>query len=96
MNSITLRAAEVVARIGADDYDVDPTPPPGSEGFLTVIGWALWIVFGCTVLGIIIIGGRMAFAHQRGEAGQHGFALAMCIGGAVLAGAAATIVTFFN
>lgn len=93
MSTIGLHAAQIAAQIGA--YDVEPEAPPGAEGFLLVLAWALWIVFGCTVLGIMVIGGRMAFAHRNGEAGQHGFGLAMCIAGAIIAGGAATFVTFF-
>ena len=66
--------------------------PPGSEGFLTILGWAAWIVFGLCVLGVIIAGGAMAVSNRRGEGGEHASRLGWVLAGAIVVGSASGLV----
>jgi hypothetical protein len=68
------------------------TPPPGSEKLLTLLRWVAWIVSGLCVTGVMIVAGRMALQHQRGEGGQHGAGLAWVMAACILLGSASGIV----
>jgi hypothetical protein len=67
-------------------------PPPGAEGIVTMVQWVAWVVLALCVVGILMIGGRMALAHRRGEAAEHAAGLAMVLGGALLVGSASALV----
>lgn len=69
--------------------------PPGSEKFTIVLQWAVWIVTALGVLGIIIIGGKLAIDNQRGRPQEHGMALGLVIVGCIIATMAAQIVRMF-
>lgn len=66
--------------------------PPGSEGFQEILRWAAWMAFGVCVLGLIVSGGMMAIAHNRGDGGQHGSRLMWVMAGSVVIGSASAIV----
>jgi hypothetical protein len=68
------------------------TPPPGAEGIATIVGWVAWTVLALCVVGVLIVSGRMALAHRRGEAAEHAASLALVLGGAVLVGSASGLV----
>lgn len=64
------------------------TAPPGSGGFISIMGWAKWIALGLCVIGLIIAGAIMAVSHRRGEGGEHGARIGYALAGvAVIAGA---------
>jgi len=64
------------------------TAPPGSAGFISIMGWAKWIALGLCVLGLIVAGAIMAVSHRRGEGGEHGARIGYALAGvAVIAGA---------
>jgi len=80
-------------------YDVlavpDPgqgTAPPGSGGLLTILGWGAWCVFAVIVGGVLMVAGRMAMAHRRGEGVEVSGGLVLTLAAAVIAGSAAAIV----
>jgi len=92
LNSFFMKTAVVMAEV--------PNPgqgeaPPGSEGFLTVLKWAAWIVFGLAVMGILITAGAMMVNHHRGQGGHHLAALAWVCAGSVVAASASFIVGAF-
>lgn len=66
--------------------------PPGSEAFLTVIKWAVWIVLGICVLGVIFAGARMAFGGRHGEGSEHASRLGWVFAGCMVVGSASGIV----
>jgi hypothetical protein len=68
------------------------TAPPGSEKLITLLRWVAWIVSGLCVAGVMIVAGRMALQHQRGEGGQHGAGLAWVMAACILLGSASGIV----
>ncbi|MGY1638775.1 hypothetical protein ACI78V_19175 [Geodermatophilus sp. SYSU D00742] len=74
---------------------VDPgqgVAPPGSEGIVTIVQWVAWTVLAVCVVGVLLVGARMALAHRRGEGAEHAVSLAYVLGGAVLAGSASALV----
>jgi hypothetical protein len=68
------------------------TPPPGSGGLLTILGWAAWCVFAVIVGGVLIQAGRMGLAHRRGEGVEVTGGLVVALVAAVIAGSASAIV----
>jgi hypothetical protein len=68
------------------------TPPPGSEKLLLLLKWVAWAVFGCCVAGVLIVAGRMALMHRRGEGGEHAAGLGWVALACILAGSASSIV----
>ncbi|MEU2717797.1 hypothetical protein [Streptomyces sp. NPDC007205] len=83
----------------ADKTPGDPVPTPGTgsmpphtEGLTTILSWIAWIVCAACVAGLLIVAGRMAVMHQRGEGGQHMTGLAYVLGACVLVGSASALV----
>ena len=72
------------------------TAPPGSEYFLTFLGWALWGVTIVGVVGFLAVGGGMMISHTRGTGGttgEHGAKFAMVAAGCIVAAFAGPIAT---
>jgi hypothetical protein len=66
--------------------------PPGGDKFMKIFGWVAWGVTGLCVVGILIVAGKMAVSHRRGEGGEHATGLAWVLGAAVLIGASSSLV----
>lgn len=76
--------------------DVAPVPPPGSDKLQTGLGYVMWIVSIACVLGVLIIGGKMALSAGSSHAGHGvGKGLGFVLGAMVLIGAATAIVGAF-
>jgi hypothetical protein len=45
--------------------------PPFAGKFMTVLKWGVYFALGCGVAGFVLIGGRMAIQHRKGEGGNH-------------------------
>jgi hypothetical protein len=89
--------ALVMAATASAAYAVpDPgqgVAPPGSQGLLTILQWAAWIVFGLCVAGVLIAAGRMAISHnQGGYGGGESSTLVKVLAACVIAGSASAIV----
>jgi hypothetical protein len=71
-----------------------PAPLPGkaAEKVSTLLSWAAWVVAALCVGGIMIVAGRMAVMHRRGEGGAHASGLAWVAGACILVGSAGAIV----
>ena len=67
-------------------------PPPGAEGIATIVQWVAWTVLTICVVGVLLVAGRMAVAHRRGEGGQYAAELGLVLGGAVLVGSASALI----
>jgi hypothetical protein len=86
------------AAIRASQYLADvPNPgtgsqPPGTGGLVTILQWVAWVVCGICVAGVLMVAGRMAVMHNRGEGGQHMVGIAYVLGACVLVGAASALV----
>jgi hypothetical protein len=58
------------------EYDHAAVPRGIAEPMSELLRIVKWFVFGGCVAGFMIVGGRMAVKHQRGEAGAHATGLA--------------------
>jgi hypothetical protein len=67
--------------------------PPGWEKFTTVLHWVFLAVTWACVAGVLIVAGRMAISHRRGEGSEHMGSLGIVMLACVLAGSASTLVT---
>ena len=72
--------------------------PPGSGKLLTILQWVAWGTFAICVAGVLAGAARLAIAHNQGYGGghQHAMGLVWSLVGAVIAGAAASIVTVLS
>ncbi len=95
--SLIAHVLEVLTSIPVAIPDPDPVAPPGFEGPIGVIlGWVKWLGLIVAVLGVIIIGGKMAINVRRGEAaGELGQLLYVGLG-CILIGAAVSLVGFLS
>lgn len=95
--SLIAATAEVLVSLPLAIPDPDPVPPPGFEGPVGVIlSWVKWLGLIVAVLGIVIIGGKMAINVRRGEAaGELGQLLYVGLG-CILIGAAVSLVGFLS
>lgn len=66
--------------------------PPGAEGIATIVGWVAWTVLVLCVVGVLLVGGRMAVAHRRGEGARYAAELGYVLAGAVLVGSASGLI----
>lgn len=51
------------AQLLAVDIQVDPTPPPGSDKFMTIVSWIGWGACISAVAALLIAGGK--FGHDK-------------------------------
>ncbi len=95
--SLIAHVLELITSIPVAIPDPDPVAPPGFEGPIGVIlGWVKWLGLIVAVLGVIIIGGKMAINVRRGEAaGELGQLLYVGLG-CILIGAAVSLVGFLS
>jgi hypothetical protein len=68
------------------------TPPPGSGGITTVLGWVAWVVFACCVGGLLMVAGKMALEHSRGGHMEMSGGVVKVIVAAIIAGSASGII----
>ncbi|MCZ7458208.1 hypothetical protein [Streptomyces sp. WMMC940] len=66
--------------------------PPGAGKLKTVVQWVAWVVLALCVTGVLVVAGRMALSHQRGQGGEHATGLAYVLGACVLVGIASGLV----
>jgi hypothetical protein len=67
--------------------------PPFAGPFVTVLKWGVYFALGAGVAGFVIIGGRMAIQHKRGEGGNHMSSLIIVGFGCIVIVSATAIVT---
>lgn len=66
--------------------------PPGTGAFTHVFGWAMWGLSAAIFIGLLLVAGRMALRHRRGEEGEGLGSLGLVLTAAVIGGAAGPIV----
>jgi hypothetical protein len=95
--SLFLHCLDILGSIPAAIPDPSPSAPPGFAGPIGIIlGWAKWLGLIVAVLGVIIIGAKLAINVRRGEAaGELGGLLYVGLG-CILIGAAASLVGFLS
>lgn len=75
--------------------DSDPLAPPGLDQMWNrVIGVGKWIALGVAILGIFIIGGKMAYDSRRGETTEEVGALIKIVMAVTLISSGATMIGF--
>ncbi|MEU8777784.1 hypothetical protein [Streptomyces sp. NPDC048606] len=60
----------------------------------TVLGWMAWLVTAAGVLGVIIVGSRMAIALRAGGGDEHLTQLATVLGACIIGATAGPVVAF--
>lgn len=88
---------ETVSQVIAAANVPDPgngSAPPGFGKFTDVMGWVKWVALGVAVIGIMVIGAKLAIGSQRGEGGQHLGALGQSMVGVIVISGAASLVGF--
>ncbi|KJL40882.1 MAG: hypothetical protein CMH84_00715 [Nocardioides sp.] len=78
----------------ADIPNPAPVQPPGTNGFVTIMGWVKWVALAVCVIGIIVAGALMAINSRRGEGGEHAGRIGFALGGVIVISAAASLVGF--
>jgi hypothetical protein len=94
LSSLTLTAQHLAVALPAEVPNPAPIQPPGTEGFVTIMGWAKWVCLSVCVLGLFAAGALMAVQSRRGEGGEHAGKIAMSLGGVVVISAAGALVGF--
>ncbi|WP_130865286.1 hypothetical protein [Acidipropionibacterium timonense] len=73
---------------------ITPTMPPGMEKFHQFLNWGAGIVTILCVLGVILVAGRMAIQHHRGQGEEAAGGLGWVMFACVLVGAAVQLVNW--
>lgn len=92
--TLTQVATDVVALLPLQVPDPSPVQPPGTDGFIAIMGWAKWVALAVCVLGLIAAGALMAIQSRRGEGGEHVGKIGMALGGVIVISAAGALVGF--
>ena len=96
--SSLLIAHEALSTVASFVQDI-PTPtdgtPPGAEQFQQVMGWVKWVALGVAIIGVMIIGAKLAIESRRGEGGAALGALGTAMAGVIVISSAASLVGFF-
>ena len=97
MNDVVLGAVASahtsLLQAGLAPTDSGPVAPPGVEGKTdTVIGWAKWGCFTVCILGLVFVAVKLAISNRRGEGEDHAKSLGAVMVGAILCGAAGSLI----
>ncbi|GAC85209.1 hypothetical protein GP2_031_00200 [Gordonia paraffinivorans NBRC 108238] len=65
---MTTRSLITEAQLLAVDFQVNPTAPPGSEKFMTLVSWVGWGACLAAVAALLIAGGKFGFDKHQGTA----------------------------
>ena len=74
--------------------DPKPTPPPGSEGLLVVLGWLKWIMVA-VAFGSLVVGAMRVMTAVNNGTGVAAKAIALPVIGLIIGASAALILNFF-
>lgn len=88
MTTLLATAPEVLAVLDPGEG----APPPGAEGIVTIVQWVAWVVLAACVVGVLLVGARMAVAHRRGEGASYAAELGLVLGAAVLVSSASALI----
>ena len=68
MIDLVLATQDTVLALPANLPDSSPLAPPGiGDTWNRMVGVGKWIALGIAVLGLLVVGGKMAFDARRGE-----------------------------
>lgn len=74
--------------------DPDAVQPPGTDGFISIMGWLKWVALALCIIGLIVAGALMAVNQRRGEGGEHASRIGFALAGVIIISAAAALVGF--
>lgn len=75
--------------------DSGPLAPPGiGEAWNRMVGVGKWIALGIAVLGLLVVGGKMAFDARRGETTEEITGIIKIVLSVTLISGGASILTF--
>lgn len=99
LTKLYLNLTMPMTNISAEDPGI-PNPAPEAPQELkekvdSLLGFGMYIVMAACVAGILIVAGRMAIMHRRGELGEHMGGLVAVATACILGGAGAAFVKFF-
>lgn len=97
MNDVVLGAVANVhtslLQAGLVPMDSGPVAPPGvATKTNTVIGWAKWGCFAACIFGLVFVATKLAVSNKRGEGEDHAKSLGAVMVGAILCGAAGSLI----
>lgn len=68
--------------------------PPGTEGLVTIMGWAKWVALAVLVVALIAAGVMFAVRARRGDGAEGIGHVGMVLAGVIVVSAAGTMVGF--
>lgn len=94
LHSVITAANDLLTTLHAQLPDPEPVRPPGTDGFITLMGWAKWVALAVCILGLFAAGAMMAVQSRRGEGGEHVGKIGMALAGVIVISAGAALVGF--
>lgn len=100
MGTINHHILAVAAAIQADGCSMAAVPnppsqqPPGTEGLVTIMGWAKWVALAVLVVALIAAGVMFAVRARRGDGAEGVGHVGMVLAGVIVVSAAGTLVGF--
>lgn len=77
--------------------DSDPLAPPGiGEAWNRMVGVGKWIALGICVLGLLVVGGKMAFDARRGETTEEISSIIKIVLAVSMVTGGASLITFIS
>lgn len=70
------------------------TAPPGSEKFITIMGWFKWGALGMCVLALIAAGAMLGWGRGHGDGGEHASRIGRVLLGVAIVAGAFSLVSF--
>lgn len=77
--------------------DSEPIAPPGmGEAWNRMVGVGKWIALGICVLGLLVVGGKMAFDARRGETTEEISSIIKIVLAVSMVTGGASLITFIS
>ena len=97
MIDLVFAAQDTVLALPAALPDSDPLAPPGiGESWNRMVGVGKWISLGIAVLGLLVVGGKMAFDARRGETTEEISGIIKIVLAVALISGGASILSFIS
>ncbi|MFI7482416.1 hypothetical protein ACH9EU_08350 [Kocuria sp. M1R5S2] len=97
MIDLVLTAQDTVLTLPAALPDSSPLAPPGiGDTWNRMVGVGKWIALGIAVLGLLVVGGKMAFDARRGETTEEVSGIIKIVLAVALISGGASILSFIS
>jgi hypothetical protein len=94
LDTILTAAHDLAVTVPTQLPDPAPVQPPGTDGLLSIMGWAKWVALALCIMGLVAAGAMMSWQSRRGEGGEHVGKIGMSLGGVIVISAAGALVGF--